>query len=175
MAFFHAECAVGLKKASGGNGQFAQSSSGKSLFSFWLQQPMYGTRILVPSNIEYRGTWSPVTLRETRPCHGQLRYLSKCASVWKSMVIFQLTATSRPNFNSRFAIPSRTLASCGRSFLWKAVLGKALERQTKRDEAFHARALAAQHRRPSKRGSVGVVRPGPSITGLRRSSMPSLV
>jgi hypothetical protein len=37
------------------------------------------------------------------------------------MVIFQLTATSRPNFNSGFAIPSRT----------SAVLGKALERPTK--------------------------------------------
>ncbi len=54
------------------------------------------------------------------------------------MAIFQLTATSRPNFNSRFAIPSRTLASCGRSFFMEdsAVLRKALERPTKAKEGI---------------------------------------
>ena len=63
---FHAECAVGLKKASGGNGQFAQSSSGKSLFSFWLQQPMYKSGDSGPSNIEGNTSmsWTTPTLVE---------------------------------------------------------------------------------------------------------------
>jgi len=63
---FYAECAVGLKKAFGDNGQFAQSSSGKSLFPFWLRQPMDRRGNAVPSNIEGNTpmSWTTPTLVE---------------------------------------------------------------------------------------------------------------
>src|SRR6516164_11100597 len=49
------------------------------------------------------GDLSPVTWKETRPCHGLLRHLSKCVSVSKS------TAICRPSFEQ--APPG---AACGR-------------------------------------------------------------
>ena len=52
-------------KAVGVDGQFAQNSSGKSLFSFWLQQPIY-KRGPVPDNMEgnTRMSWTTPTLVE---------------------------------------------------------------------------------------------------------------
>ena len=89
-------------KAAGVDGQFAQSSSGKSLFSFWLRRPIY------------RRGLSPLTRKETRPCHGQLRHLSKCASALRS------TAICRPSFEQ-----CPPAAACGRHTI-AIVLGSAL-------------------------------------------------
>jgi coenzyme PQQ precursor peptide PqqA len=52
-------------KAAGIDGQFAQSSSGKSLFSFWLRRPTY-RRGLSPSNKEGNipMSWTTPTLVE---------------------------------------------------------------------------------------------------------------
>jgi coenzyme PQQ precursor peptide PqqA len=52
-------------KAAGVDGQFAQSSSGKSLFSFWLRLPIYKEGP-VPSNTEGNTpmSWTTPTLVE---------------------------------------------------------------------------------------------------------------
>jgi coenzyme PQQ precursor peptide PqqA len=52
-------------EAVGVDGQFAQDSSGKSLFSFWLQQPIY-KRGSVPGNMEGNTpmSWTTPTLVE---------------------------------------------------------------------------------------------------------------
>jgi hypothetical protein len=88
--------------SAGIDGQFAQGSSGKSLFSFWLRRPIY------------RRGLSPLTRKETRPCHGQLRHLSKCASALRS------TAICRPSFEQ-----CPPAAACGRHTI-AIVLGSAL-------------------------------------------------
>src|SRR5262249_7876176 len=50
------------------------------------------------------GDLSPVTWKETRPCHGLLRHLSKCVSVSKSMATCQPMATCRQNSNCYFEL-----------------------------------------------------------------------
>jgi len=53
-------------KAAGVDGQFAQSSSGKSLFSFWLLLPIYRRGLSPVTNIEGNTpmSWTTPTLVE---------------------------------------------------------------------------------------------------------------
>src|SRR3974377_77098 len=60
--------------------------------------------LVAPGRQLIGGDLSPVTWKETRPCHGLLRHLSKCVSVSKSMATCQPMATCRQNSNCYFEL-----------------------------------------------------------------------
>src|SRR6516162_6621182 len=70
--------------------------------------------LLAPASQLIGGDLSPVTWKETRPCHGLLRHLSKCASALRS------TAICRPSFEQ-----CPPAVACGRHTI-AIVLGSAL-------------------------------------------------
>jgi coenzyme PQQ precursor peptide PqqA len=51
-------------KAAGVDGQFAQSSSGKSLFSFWLRRPIIGGPVPINTEGNMPMSWTTPTLVE---------------------------------------------------------------------------------------------------------------
>src|SRR6516165_10507242 len=60
--------------------------------------------LLAPGGQLIGGDLSPVTWKETRPCHGLRRHLSKCVSVSKSMATCRPMATCRQNSNCYFEL-----------------------------------------------------------------------
>ena len=90
---FSTTCAVGLKKTPRRRRAICPKLRRQISVCFWL-----------PAANLIEGDLSPVTRKETRPWHGQLRHLSKCASVLKSMATCQPMATCRQNSNCYFEL-----------------------------------------------------------------------